>query len=171
MQNIIIRQAKKSDYSMIYNLIKTAFETAEHKDGNEQDFAVSLRDSQNYIPELDLVAECDGQLIGHIMLTKTYVIKPDSSKYDTLMVAPLSVLLECRSMGIGSKLMKEGLSVAGTLGYGTAFLLGDPNYYQRFGYKPSYLFGINHESFPAEYLMVKEIFPNTLAGITGMINM
>ena len=41
--NIIVRQTTEADYSAVYDLIKTAFETAEHKDGTEQDYAVDLR--------------------------------------------------------------------------------------------------------------------------------
>lgn len=170
-KNIIVRQSTTADYSTIYQLIKTAFETAEHKDGDEQDFAVNLRNGENYLPELDLVAELDGQLIGHIMFTRTFVTQPDGSRYDTLLVAPLSVLLECRSIGVGSALMKEGFRVATALGYQSAFLIGDPNYYQRFGYKLSHLYGINHESLPAEYVMAKELVPGALEGITGLVTM
>ena len=170
-KNIIVRPTTSVDYSTVYNLIQTAFETAEHTDGDEQNFAVNLRNSQNYIPELDLVAELDGRLIGHIMFTKIFVTKPDGSKYTSLMVAPLSVLLEYRSMGIGSKLMEEGCCIAASLGYKTAFLLGEPNYYQRFGFKQTHLYGIGHESYPAEYLMVKELLPGALNGITGIVHM
>jgi len=169
--NIIVRQTTEADYSTVYNLIKTAFETAEHRDGDEQDFAIGLRNSDNYLPELDLVAEIDGQPVGHIMFTKTFVTRPDGNKVDTLMVAPLSVLLEYRCQGVGSALMGEGFRIAETMGYKTAFLLGDPAYYRRFGYKPSHLYGIHHESFPAEYLLAKEIVPGALSGITGIINM
>ena len=84
--NIIVRQTTEADYSAVYDLIKTAFETAEHKDGTEQDYAVDLRNGMGYLPELDLVAEVDGKLAGHIMFTKTYVTLPDGSKHDTLMV-------------------------------------------------------------------------------------
>lgn len=170
-KDFIVRQVAKTDFSSVYNLIKTAFETAEHRDGDEQDFAVNLRNSENYIPALDLVAELNGQLLGHIMFTKTYVAKPDGSRYDTLLVAPLSVLLECRSQGVGSALMEEGLRMAATMGYGAAFLIGDPNYYQRFGYQLSHLYGINHDSLPAEYVMAKELEPGSLNGVTGIVVM
>lgn len=169
--NFLIRQITEADYSTVYQLIKTAFETAEHRDGDEQDFAVNLRNGDNYIPELDLVAEKDGELIGHIMFTETYVTRPDGSKYKTLLVAPLSVLLEYRSRGVGSALMNEGLRIAQTMGYQSAFLIGDPNYYQRFGYKLTHLYGINHESMPAEYIQVKELTQGALDGVTGLINM
>lgn len=170
-QNLTVRQITENDYSTIYNLIKTAFETAEHRDGDEQDFAVNLRNGENYIPELDLVAELNGHIIGHIMFTKTHITKPDGSRYNTLLVAPLAVLLEYRGIGAGSALMNEGFRIAQTMGYESAFLIGDPNYYQRFGYKHTHLYGINHESFPAEYVMVKELVSGTLHGITGLINM
>lgn len=91
-KDILIRHARQADYPTIYELIETAFKTAEHRDGTEQDFAVDLRAGTNYIPELELVAEIDSQLIGHIMLTKTYVVLPDGGRYDTLLLAPLSVL-------------------------------------------------------------------------------
>lgn len=170
-QNFSVKQITEADYSIVYNLIKTAFETAEHRDGDEQDFAVSLRNGANYIPELDLVAELDGKLVGHIMFTKTYVTKPDGDKYGTLLVAPLATLLECRNMGVGSALMKEGFRIALTMGYESAFLIGDPDYYQRFGYQLSRLYDINHECFPSDYVMAKELVPGTLNGVTGFINM
>lgn len=170
-KNIIIRQTAQTDFAPIYDLIKTAFQTAEHSDGDEQEFAKNLRKGENYIPQLDLVAEIDGRRAGHIMLTKTTVTKPDGSTYDTLMIAPLSVLLEYRCTGVGSALMQEGLRIAGTMGYGAAFLLGDPAYYQRFGFMPIESFGIGHEVYPLEYMQVKEIVPEALKDITGKINM
>lgn len=170
-KNFAVRKTTNKDYTAIYNMIKVAFETAAHRDGNEQDFAVNLRLGENYIPELDLVAELDGNLIGHIMFTKTYITKPDGIRYDTLLVAPLSVQLEYRSVGVGSALMNEGFRIAQILGYQSAFLIGDPNYYQRFGYTLTHLRGINHECMPAEYVMVKEFIPTALDGITGLINM
>ena len=117
------------------------------------------------------MAELDGHLAGHIMFTKTYVAQPDGSKYDVLMVAPLSVLLEHRNKGVGSALMEEGFRIAEASGYEAAFLLGDPNYYQRFGYKPSHLYGIGHGVYPAEYLLAKEIISGALKNVTGTVNM
>ncbi len=170
-QNIIVRQTNSADYTTVYNLIQTAFLTAEHRDGTEQDFAVGLRNSENYIPELDLVAELNGGLAGHIMFTKTYVTKADGSKYDTLMVAPLSVLLEYRNMGIGSALMKEGFRLATAMGYEASFLVGDPDYYKRFGYRHTHLYGINHDSIPPEFVLVKEMKDDALKGVTGIIKL
>ena len=58
-----IRQATPEDFDAIYSLVKTAFQTAKVSDGDEQDFVLKLRKGR-YIPELELVAEEDGVLIG-----------------------------------------------------------------------------------------------------------
>lgn len=49
-----IRQENKKDYAEVYNVIKKAFMSAEHCDGNEQDLVVNLRESNKFIPELSL---------------------------------------------------------------------------------------------------------------------
>ena len=120
---IVIRQETKQDRHELYHLIQTAFQTAKIADGDEQDFTVNLWNSENYIPELGLVAELNGKLIGHILLTRMYVIQEDGNKFESLLVAPLSVLLEYRDHGVGSALMKEGLRRGRELGYKAAFLL------------------------------------------------
>lgn len=168
-KDILIRHARQADYPTIYELIETAFKTAEHRDGTEQDFAVDLRAGTNYIPELELVAEIDSQLIGHIMLTKTYVVLPDGGRYDTPLLAPLSVLREYRNAGVGSALVRAELRIARTMGYRTVFLVGEPDYYRRFGFELSHLYGISHEFLPAEYVQTVELVPGALAGITGRI--
>ena len=83
-----IRQATPKDFDAIYSLVKTAFQTAKVSDGGEQDFVLKLRKG-SYIPELELVAEEDGVLIGHIMLTGAS-IRENGGCFGTLLLAPLS---------------------------------------------------------------------------------
>lgn len=165
-----IRQETEADYNEVYKLIRTAFKTANVKDGDEQDFAVKLRESDNYIPQLSLVAETNKKLIGHIMFTRTFVTQPDGSKFEALLVAPVSVLLEYRNKGVGSALMKEGFRVAVDMGYKAAFLVGDPAYYHRFGYMETATYGIHPKGdIPVEYVMVKELEPDALKEISGTV--
>lgn len=93
----------------------------------------------------------------------------DGRKYDTLMIAPLSVALEYRSVGVGGALVRESFKIAKTIGYNSAFLCGDPNYYSRFGYRPIGDFGITHNSIPEPYVMGCELEPLALNGITGVV--
>ena len=118
-----VRQEREAEFPAIYELIRTAFATAEVSDGDEQDFANRLRIHGNYIPELALVAECQGKLIGHIMLTRTVVTQDDGTPYEALMIAPLSVVLDYRNQGVGSALLKEGLRLAQSMGLPGSFSL------------------------------------------------
>ncbi len=169
--NYIIRREMEKDFPEIYTLIKTAFETAKVKDGDEQDFAANLRKRSEYIPELALVAEKRGKLIGQIMLTKTYVDQPDGKQYEGLLIAPVSVLLEYRDIGVGSALIQKGMERGKQMGYGAVFLCGDPAYYQRFGFVPTTRFGIKYAHDVSEqFIMAYELVEGALDNVYGIID-
>ena len=132
-----IRQENKNDYEEIYNVVKTAFETAEHSDGNEQDLVVALRNSDSFIPELSLVAKKDNKIVGHILFTKVKI-----GNHEELALAPLAVLPEYQKQGIGSKLIQQGHKIAKELGYHYSIVLGSETYYPKFGYVPAIQYGI-----------------------------
>lgn len=134
---MVIRREETKDHGAVYEVVKKAFETAEHADGNEQDLVNALRKSGAYIPELSLVAETGGKLVGHIMFTKAEV-----GGAAVLALAPLSVLPEYQRKGIGSALVREGHRIAGELGYGYSVVLGSETYYPRLGYVPGDALGI-----------------------------
>lgn len=172
---MIIRPETKEDFGQIYDLVKTAFQTAKVADGDEQDFVNRLRAGGNYIPELALVAEKNDRLIGHIMLTKTCVINENSTdkdyKFEALLLAPLAVLLEHRDQGVGSRLVNASMALAKDLGHSAVFLVGDPAYYHRFGFKPTAPYGIRPKSdIPEQYVMVHELVPDALNGVNGTVD-
>lgn len=127
-----IRQENKNDYEEVYNVIKKAFEVAEHSDGNEHNLVIALRKSNNFIPELSLVAINDNKIVGYILFTKIKI-----GKYEELALAPLGVLPEYQRQGIGSELIKEGHKIAKKLGYHYSIVLGNEKYYTKFGYVPA----------------------------------
>ena len=116
---MVIRQEIEKDYDEVYAVVKAAFERAEHSDGNEQDLVAALRKGAAFVPELSLVAQKDGRIVGHILLTKGSV-----GGRDVLVLAPLSVLPENQRQGIGSALMEEGRQAAEARGYIPAEQLG-----------------------------------------------
>ena len=65
-----IRSETKKDYEAVNQVVKQAFATAPHRDGNEQELVASLRTSSAFIPGLSLVAEFDGKIVGHILLAE-----------------------------------------------------------------------------------------------------
>jgi predicted N-acetyltransferase YhbS len=167
---MIIRQERPEEFAQIYDLVKVAFQTAEVTNGREQDFVNLLRSGPNYIPELALVAEEDAQLIGHIMLTKTYIVN-DKGKIETLLLAPISIALEHRNTGAASDLIKASFKLAGEMGYTSVLLVGNPAFYHRFGFKAAINFGIKHEpDIPDENVMACELHPDAFLKISGMID-
>ena len=134
---MIIRSEEKEDRESVYSLVKAAFESAEHSDGNEHNLVDALRKGDAFIPELSLVADIDGKIAGHIMFTKAKI--GDSI---VLALAPLSVLPKYQGQGIGSALIKEGHRLARELGYGYSIVLGSEKYYPKFGYLPAEIYGI-----------------------------
>ena len=132
-----IRQENINDYQEVYHVIKIAFETAEHSDGNEHDLVVALRNSDNFISELSLVAIKDNKIVGYILFTKIKI-----GKYEEVALAPLAVLPEYQRQGVGSALIKEGHKVARKLGYQYSVVLGSKMYYTKFGYIPADKYGI-----------------------------
>lgn len=140
-----IRKAAQEDHPSIYHLVRTAFATARVSDGTEQDFVLELRRRDTYRPDLELVAEENGQLIGHILLTPLPVPgAPEGLR--GLMAAPLCVRLEDRNRGLGGQLLHEGGRRAAELGYNALFLVGDPEYYGRYGFRNAVSLGFQNAS-------------------------
>lgn len=132
-----IRTEQPADQQAVYDVVKRAFETAAHRDGNEQDLVNALRDSDAFIPELSLVAEQGGKIVGHILFTKVQI-----GTQQALALAPLSVLPEYQQQGIGSALISEGHKRAALLGYSYSVVLGSETYYPRMGYVTARTWGI-----------------------------
>ena len=167
---MIIRQETIKDYKEVFNLIESAFKDAEFADNTEQFLVKRLRKSNAFIPELSLVAEIDGKIVGHILLTKLKV-KNDTKKFDSLALAPVSVLPDFQGKGIGGKLIVEShKKKAKELGHKSIILLGHEKYYPRFGYKQADKFGIELPfEVPKENCMAIELVENGLQGIIGMV--
>lgn len=126
---MVIRQENPSDFETVYTVVKSAFDSAEQADGNEQDFVNAVRASDAYIPGSSLVAEIDGKIVGHIMFTQLKI-----GESTQLALAPLSVLPEYQRQGVGSALVLEGHRRARALDYEYSVVLGSEKYYPKFGY-------------------------------------
>lgn len=104
---MIIRTGKQTDDNAIYDLVKDAFSTMDHASGDEQNLVGRLRKSAGYVPELELVAELDGQIAGHLMLTEIPV-----KNTKQLILAPLAVAPDKQKQGIGGALIKRAHEIA-----------------------------------------------------------
>ena len=120
-----IRSEKKIDIDSITKIHDLAF------NGMEEGIIVkNLRESDNLT--ISLVYEGDGGLIGHV----GYSLMHDKNKKIVgVGLAPLGVLPDFQKNGVGRKLVENGNKIAQDLGHDLIFVLGDPQYYLRFGFE------------------------------------
>jgi putative acetyltransferase len=93
------------------------------------DLVDALRDTA-----LSLVAQRDGQVVGHVMFSPVLLDAP-RRLVEAQTLSPLGVLPEHQRQGIGSALVRAGLGVMAERGVPVVFLEGDPAYYSRFGFR------------------------------------
>lgn len=167
--NIVIRQETSFDHDVVFSLVEKAFRGVKHSDNREHFLVERLRRSEVFIPELSLVAEVGNEIVGHILLTKIK-IENDTPTFDSLALAPVSVLPEFQGKGVGGKLIADAHDRAKELGYASIILLGEPKYYSRFGYVPAKTYNI-YLPFEGveEFSMAIELTENALQNVSGTV--
>lgn len=164
-----IRQEQESDQQAVYKLVELAFRNMEESDHREHLLVERLRKSETFIPELSLVAEANGEIIGYILLTEVEIVSADKV-VTSLALAPVAVLPDYQGEGIGGALIREAHKRAAELGYGSAVLLGHKDYYPKFGYKKAIDFGIEFPfDVPHDYCMAIELLPDALEDVCGVV--
>ena len=131
-----------------------------------------IRSKRFYVPELDLVMvdETD-EVIGMCIFSRFHL----EGKYENelLLLSPVAVKTELQRQHISRALIEHGLEKARKLGYKAVIVEGNPMNYRSRGFRTSAEYGITaHESvgLPAtECLMVRELVPGGLEGITGQV--
>ncbi len=101
---------------------------------------------------ISLVAEEGGKVVGHIAFSAIST-EPAAEEWRILGLAPLAVAPDKQKQGIGSALVKDGLELAGRLGYTHAVLLGGA-YYHRFGFVPAQRYGIRSAYDAGDHFMI-----------------
>jgi putative acetyltransferase len=159
---MMIRAENQADYPAVYSVNSSAFETQA-----EANLVETLR--KEAFPYISLVAEEQGEVVGHILFTPVSLSAHEDLKIMGL--APLAVKPAWQGKGIGAALVKAGLSSCKKLGYGACVVLGHPTYYPRFGFVPSVNFGIDSDyDVPPEVFMAVELEPGYLQGAAGTIH-
>ena len=128
--NIIIRNENESDIDAISEITKAAFENLSISNHTEQFIINALRNAKTLT--ISLVAEAAKKVVGHIAFSPVTI---SDGSLDWYGLGPISVLPELQKQGIGKSLIREGLSLLKALGAKGCVLVGDPVYYERFGFR------------------------------------
>ena len=122
---MIVRAERESDFPEIFAVVQAAF-------GDEPvgPLVDALRPLPGYLPDLALVAEDEGEIVGYVMFSYADVAEGGR----VLMLSPLGVRPDRQRQGIGSALVEHGLRLARERGEPVVIVEGDPRYYSRFGF-------------------------------------
>lgn len=139
-----IRPETAADRPMIASLTTEAFRRAPHSQGNEAAIIEALRRDGDLA--LSLVCEIAGTVVGHIAFSKVAIGGEDLNWYG---LGPLAVSPKWQRHGIAGAMVREGISLIKALGAQGCVVLGDPQYYARFGFEPDR--GLTLAGVPAAY--------------------
>ncbi|NTV10576.1 MAG: N-acetyltransferase [Zoogloea sp.] len=158
---MLIRPETPADLAAVHAINASAFDNP-----SEARLVDALRAAAR--PLISLVAEDEGEVVGHILFTPV-----DLDGRDELAImglAPVAVMPARQREGVGSALVIAGLSACRDVGAGAVAVLGHPEFYTRFGFATA----ANRElrcayAVPEEYFMVQELQPDYLAGASGTL--
>ncbi|WP_246157985.1 GNAT family N-acetyltransferase [Catellatospora sichuanensis] len=138
MNTVLIRRETPADIDAIRTVTEAAFGPRYAPDpAPEPGLVDQLRADTGWLPALSLVAEVDGEIVGHVVCTRGRV-----GDTPALGLGPLSVRPDHQRAGVGSALVHAVLGAADALGEPLVVLLGDPGYYRRFGFGPAQELGV-----------------------------
>ncbi len=157
---IEIRLEQPQDISVIHALTLAAFTRDQISGQMEADLNNRLRDNGKLL--LSLVAELDGQVVGHVAFSPARIaFDGKTSAVSVVALGPIAVQPDHQRQGIGSQLILKGFEILASQLHQLIFLLGHPGYYPHFGFRPAKVLGVrwsgDQSDGPCEPFMVKEL--------------
>ncbi|MFA6092435.1 MAG: N-acetyltransferase [Elusimicrobiota bacterium] len=128
---MIVRPEKSEEVPLVEGILRDAY-------GRDQELKAldSLRRTQDFLPQLSLVADEDGALRGYALFAKA-AVETSSQVFSAAALILLAVPKEYRHKGIGERLIRHGGERCRGIDREILFALGDPAYFARIGFKPA----------------------------------
>jgi predicted N-acetyltransferase YhbS len=169
--NITFRLERPGDHYAVEAMTREAFWHFWEPDReicDEHLLVHKLRHCPALIPELNLVAELDGKVAGHIIYTASHIKTADGKTAEVITFGPLTVLPEHQGRGIGRALMFYSFEEAKKLGHRAVVIYGIPDYYPRVGFRRGAGFGLTDAEGKAyDAFMVYPLYDGALDGLHG----
>jgi putative acetyltransferase len=166
--NVTIRNEKEEDYRNVEQLVREAFWNVYVPGCNEHYMLHNLRNSNDFIPGLDFVAEKEGRIVGQIAYSRGSIKGEGAEGREVITFGPVSVLPALQRRGIGSALITRTVDLARAMGYPAICIYGDPRYYSRFGFRCAEKYEIKTaEDKFAVSLQVLELRHGALNNVSG----
>lgn len=158
-----VREEGAADVARTFEVVERAFGSR-----LEADLVDALRRSAR--PQVSLVAESDDGVVGHVFFSPVSV---DSERPapPAAQLSPVAVLPAAQRRGVGSALVRAGLERCREVGWAAVFLVGNPDYYRRFGFELAGPQGFSYPGPHDPYLQLLELSPGALSGVGGRIRL
>lgn len=153
------------------NLTREAFWNVYRPGCTEHYVLNRFRDNPDFIPELDLVMEEDGRIIGHVMFSKAQIVKKDGTTLPSWTFGPISIHPDYKRKGYGLKLLQYALEKAREMGIGVLCMEGNIDFYKHAGFVLASSLNIHYHDEPEDavvpFFLAQELIPGYLRGIEG----
>lgn len=160
-RNIQVRPERPDDHPAVFELNLRTFQRP-----MEAQLVERLRPVVK--PLVSLVAVADQRLVGHILFTPAQI--DGSHQLLAMGIGPMAVHPERQRQGIGSRLLQVGIDACRIAAIELLFVVGDPAFYQRFGFRLAEPLGLRfHRDTSPHSLLVTAIRPGILAGLRGVV--
>jgi len=159
--DIQVRRERATDIDRTYAIVESAFRSR-----LEADLVNALRRSAE--PQLSLVADVHDVLVGHVFFSPVTIDAAGPAPL-ACQLSPGAVRPKFQRRGVGSALIRTGLSECRAVGWSAVFVVGDPAYYSRFGFRLAAPLGFSYPGPHDPYLQVIELDDSVLAGLSGRI--
>ena len=164
----IIRREIPADYRTVENLTREAFWNVYRPGCTEHYVLHCYREREDFIPELDLVMEKDGEIIGHVMFAKSKILMSDGEELPIMTFGPISIAPAYKRQGYGTFLLRYSMEKAKEMGCGALAITGNINFYGKSGFVIAKTKGIRYaDDSDADYFLIKELIPGFLDGVSG----
>ena len=161
-----IRLEQPNDYREVEELTRESFWNV-YRPGCTEHFVLNqFRTNPDFIPELDLVMEEDGKIIGHIMFSKAELVLDNGSRYPSWTFGPISIHPDYKRKGYGIKLLNYALEKTREMGIGFLCMEGNIEFYKNAGFDLASKLGIHYHTEPRDaelpYFLAQELIPGWL---------
>ena len=136
-----IRLEEENDYLEVEELVRDSFWNVYRPGAYEHYIVHHLRNDESLVRNLAYVIECDGKIVGHINYSTGFIDYGDE-KTDAVVLGPVSIHRNYQNRGLGSKLIEYTLDLARSEGIPFVFVIGDENYYHRFGFEHASMYEV-----------------------------
>lgn len=167
-----IRREEKKDERRVEELIRESFWNVYHPGAMEHYVMHEFRSRDCFVPELDLVMEADGEIIGQVMYARAELQRDGGGTLPCMTFGPICIANPLKRQGLGKKLLDTSMALAAELGAGCLCITGNILFYGKSGFRVASSLGIRYAEAEegdtvVPYFLAKELQAGYLQGFSG----